>query len=90
MEMAGPLGTPLGLAQRKRRLDSLEAAQGAPSRCEDEAEQGFCKGPEQWRKRQEMACSVSLTQDHTASGQLPLVCLALFPQGSQGLFLRVK
>ena len=30
MEVAGPLGTPLGLAQRKRRLDSLEAAQGAP------------------------------------------------------------
>ena len=29
MEVAGPLGTPLGLAQRKRRLDSLEAAQGA-------------------------------------------------------------
>ena len=28
MEVAGPLGTPLGLAQRKRRLDSLEAAQG--------------------------------------------------------------
>ena len=25
---SGPLGTPLGLAQRKRRLDSLEAAQG--------------------------------------------------------------
>ena len=30
VEVAGPLGTPLGLAQRKRRLDSLEAAQGAP------------------------------------------------------------
>ena len=30
MEVAGPLGTPLGLAQRKRRLDSLEAAHGAP------------------------------------------------------------
>ena len=30
MEVAGPLGTPLGLAQRKRRLDSLDAAQGAP------------------------------------------------------------
>ena len=30
MELAGTLGTPLGLAQRKRRLDSLEAAQGAP------------------------------------------------------------
>ena len=30
MEVTGPLGTPLGLAQRKRRLDSLEAAQGAP------------------------------------------------------------
>ena len=27
MEVAGPLGTPLGLAQRKRMLDSLEAAQ---------------------------------------------------------------
>ena len=33
MQVAGPLGTPLGLAQRKRRLDSLEAAQGpAPAR----------------------------------------------------------
>ena len=30
VEVARPLGTPLGLAQRKRRLDSLEAAQGAP------------------------------------------------------------